>query len=113
MNQKDTASLYEELLAQNAGDRNQAFMYHGVAYYNYNTIILHRQVVEQAIKRKEEETLVEIQKIITELAKISLDSVKIAEFSRVLVEDNPKLAETIAFIIDVELQEKHRRENAD
>ena len=113
MNQKDEASLYEELLAQNAGDRNQAFMYHGVAYYNYNTIILHRQVVEQAIAKKKEKTMAEVVEIIKAVEELSKDSVKIANFAEQLVKINPKLAESLEFILGVELQEKHRRENAD
>ena len=42
------------------------------------------------------------------------DSVGIANFAEQLVKTNPKLAESLEFILGVELQEKARREeNAD
>ena len=59
---------------------------------------------------KKEKDMAEVQEIIEQISTIAEDSVKIANFAEQLVENNPKLAESLEFILGVELQEKHRRE---
>jgi|TARA_B110000240_G_C13211247_1_gene330488 hypothetical protein len=110
MQNEDLVQLYEDLWRQNNEDRRNAFALHGVGHFNYNSVLLHRQVVEQGIKDKERRMAEEVVDVIYALEKMSSDSIKIAEFGRVIVEINPKLAEALEFILSVELQEKHRRE---
>ena len=113
MEHSELIELYEELRRQNQEDRRNAFSLSGVAHYNYNSILRFRQIIERRVEKKQEETMAEVKKIIQKLQEIANDSVKISEFGRIIVEENPKLADTLQFIISVELQEKHRRENAD
>ncbi len=113
MTRSELKELYEELRRQNQEDRRNAFSLSGVAYFNYNSILRFRQIIERRVEEKQEKTMAEVKEIIKKLEEIGSDSTKIAEFGRIIVENNPKLADTLQFIISVELQEKHRRENAD
>ena len=113
MSQREKANYFEELRRQNAEARKDAFAFTGVAYYNYNSIVRYRQGIERIILAEKEETMEKIQEIIQNLNEIGDNSIKLAEFARVIVEENPKLADTLQFILSVELQEMTRRENAD
>ena len=53
----------------------------------------------------------EAQDIVVKLSKLSESSIHLAEVGRLLVEHNPRLAETLQFLISVELEDKHRRDN--
>mgnify|MGYP004403125385 FL=1 len=90
--------------------RTAAFSYLGVAHFNYNSIVGGRQSFERAVLDKEKKTMAEEQEIIKQISTIAKDSVKIAKFAEQLVKDNPQLAESLEFILGVELQEKARRE---
>ena len=113
MSQREKANYFEELRRQNAEARKDAFAFAGVAYYNYNNIIRYRQGIERIILAEKEETMEKIQEIIQNLNEIGDNSIKLAEFARVIVEENPKLADTLQFILSVELQEMTRSKNAD
>ena len=113
MSQREKANYFEELRRQNAEARKDAFAFTGVAYYNYNSIVRYRQGIERIILAEKEETMEKIQEIIQNLNEIGDISIKLAEFARVIVEENPKLADNLQFIISVELQEMTRREDAD
>ena len=101
---------YAEKLKNNMLYRQNAFTLLGVAHFNYNNIVRGRQSLERIILERKEETMAEVQKIIEQIEEIATDSVKIANFGEQLVQINPKLAESLEFILGVELQEKHRRE---
>ena len=113
MSQREKANYFEELRRQNAEARKDAFAFTGVAYYNYNSIVRYRQGIERIILAEKEETMEKIQEIIQNLNEIGDNSIKLAEFARVIVEENPKLDDTLQFIITLELQQMTRRENAD
>ena len=113
MSQREEANYFEELRRQNSEARKDAFAFTGVAYYNYNSIVRYRQGIERLILARQEKTMEKIQEIISKLEEISDNSIKLAEFGRVIVEENPKLADNLQFIISVELQEMTRREDAD
>jgi len=101
---------YDEKLKDNMLYRQNAFTLLGVAHFNYNSVIRGRQSFERIILERKEETMAEVQEIIEKIEEIATDSVKIANFAEQLVKNNPKLAESLEFILGVELQEKHRRE---
>ncbi len=107
------AEVYEELRRQNSEARKDAFALFGVAHYNYNGILRFRQSIERRVLEEQEKTMAEIKEIITKLNEIGDNSIKLAEFARVIVEENPKLADTLQFILSVELQEMTRSKNAD
>ena len=54
--------------------------------------------------------MAEVQEIIKEISTIAKDSVKMAKFAEELVKNNPQFAESLEFLLGVELQEKARRE---
>lgn len=94
--------------------RLAAFSFLGVAHYNHNSIMRAVQHYNERILAKEEEIMAEVQEIIGKVEELANDSVGIANFAEQLVKTNPKLAESLEFILGVELQEKARREeNAD
>tara|TARA_B110000977_G_scaffold191138_1_gene262857 strand:+ start:684 stop:959 length:276 start_codon:yes stop_codon:yes gene_type:complete len=86
-------------------------MFHGLAYFNYNSLALRRQDVERRVQKRQEIITMEANDIVQKLSKLSESSVQLAEVGRLLVEHNPRLAETLQFLISVELEDKHRREN--
>jgi hypothetical protein len=86
-------------------------MYHGLAYFNYNSLILRRQNIERRVQKRQEIITMEAQDIVVKLSKLSESSIQLAEVGRLLVEHNPRLAETLQFLISVELEDKHRRDN--
>ena len=86
-------------------------MYHGLAYFNYNSLILRRQNIERRVQKRQEIITMEAQDIVVKLSKLSESSTQLAEVGRLLVEHNPRLAETLQFLISVELEDKHRRDN--
>lgn len=101
---------YEEKLKDNMLYRQNAFTLLGVAHFNYNSVIRGRQSLERIILDRKEETMAEVKEIIEQVSSIATDSVKIANFAEELVKTNPQLAESLEFILGVELQEKARRE---
>lgn len=101
---------YAEKLKSNMLYRQNAFTLLGVAHFNYNNIVRGRQSLERIILERKEKTMAEVHEIIEKIEEIATDSVKIANFAEQLVKNNPKLAESLEFILGVELQEKHRRE---
>jgi len=103
--------LCEELWRQNESDKVGGLVMLGLGHFNYNSLIRHRQIVEQRVLEKQEKTMAQIEKVIQELTIISEDSIKLAEFSRELVQNKPQLAEKLQFIISVEIEDKHRRDN--
>ena len=57
--------------------------------------------------------MAEVKEIIEKVEELANDSVKLANFAEQLVINNPKLAESLEFILGVELQELARsKENA-
>ena len=57
--------------------------------------------------------MAEVKEIIEKVEELANDSVKLANFAEQLVINNPKLAESLEFILGVELQELARsNENA-
>ena len=90
--------------------RTAAFSYLGVAHFNYNSILGGRQSFERAVLEKEKKAMAEVQEIIKEISTIAKDSVKMAKFAEELVKNNPQFAESLEFLLGVELQEKARRE---
>ena len=113
MEHSELIQLYEELRRQNQEDRRNAFSLSGVAHFNHNSILRFRQSIERRVLEEQEKTMAEIKEIITKLNEIGDNSIKLAEFARVIVEENPKLADTLQFILSVELQEMTRSKNAD
>ena len=101
---------YAKLQERISAYRTAAFSYLGVAHFNYNSIVGGRLRFERAVLDKKEKTMAEVQEIIEQISTIAEDSVKIAKFAEQLVKDNPQLAESLEFILGVELQEKARRE---
>ena len=67
--------------------------------------------VEQEVQKRQEILNMTAQEIVAKLTELSGDSIQLATIGRVLVESNPQLAETLQFLISVELEDKHRREN--
>ena len=93
--------------------RSAAFAYLGVAHFNHNSIMGATYLYDREILDKQEWAMAQVQKIIKMVEALAEDSVGIAMFAEELVEKQPKLAESLEFVLGVELQEKHRRENAD
>ena len=86
-------------------------MFLGLAHFNNNRILLAKQRVEQEVQKRQEILNMTAQDIVAKLTELSGDSIQLATIGRVLVENNPQLAETLQFLISVELEDKHRREN--
>lgn len=86
-------------------------MFLGLAHFNNNRILLAKQRVEQEVQKRQETLNMTAQDIVAKLTELSGDSIQLATIGRVLVESNPQLAETLQFLISVELEDKHRREN--
>lgn len=86
-------------------------MFLGLAHFNNNRILLAKQRVEQEVQKRQETLNMTAQDIVAKLTELSGDSIQLATIGRVLVETNPQLAETLQFLISVELEDKHRREN--
>lgn len=86
-------------------------MFLGLAHFNNNRILLAKQRVEQEVQKRQEILNMTAQEIVAKLTELSGDSIQLATIGRVLVENNPQLAETLQFLISVELEDKHRREN--
>lgn len=86
-------------------------MFLGLAHFNNNRILLAKQRVEQEVQKRQEILNMTAQEIVAKLTELSGDSIQLATIGRVLVESNPQLAETLQFLISVELEDKHRREN--
>ena len=93
--------------------RLAAFSFLGVAHFNHNSIVRAVHLYNEEILDKQERAMAQVQKIIKMVEALAEDSVGIAMFAEELVEKQPKLAESLEFVLGVELQEKHRRENAD
>jgi hypothetical protein len=93
--------------------RSAAFAYLGVAHFNHNSIVGATHLYDREFLDKQERAMAQVQKIIKMVEALAEDSVGIAMFAEELVEKQPKLAESLEFVLGVELQEKHRRENAD
>jgi ABC-type sugar transport system ATPase subunit len=85
-------------------------MFLGLAHFNNNRILLAKQRVEREVQKRQETLNITAQEIVAKLNELSGDSIQIAKIGRVLVEENPQLAETLQFLISVELEDKHRRE---
>lgn len=86
-------------------------MFLGLAHFNNNRILLAKQRVEQEVQKRQDILIMTAQEIVAKLTELSGDSIQLATIGRVLVESNPQLAETLQFLISVELEDKHRREN--
>jgi len=86
-------------------------MFLGLAHFNNNRILLAKQRVEQEVQKRQDILIMTAQEIVAKLTELSGDSIQLATIGRVLVENNPQLAETLQFLISVELEDKHRREN--
>lgn len=86
-------------------------MFLGLAHFNNNRILLAKQRVEQEVQKRQETLNMTAQDVVAKLTELSGDSIQLATIGRVLVESNPQLAETLQFLISVELEDKHRREN--
>lgn len=86
-------------------------MFLGLAHFNNNRILLAKQRVEQEVQKRQDILIMTAQDIVVKLTELSGDSIQLATIGRVLVESNPQLAETLQFLISVELEDKHRREN--
>lgn len=86
-------------------------MFLGLAHFNNNRILLAKQRVEQEVQKRQDILIMTAQDIVVKLTELSGDSIQLATIGRVLVENNPQLAETLQFLISVELEDKHRREN--
>lgn len=86
-------------------------MFLGLAHFNNNRILLAKQRVEQEVQKRQETLNMTAQDVVAKLTELSGDSIQLATIGRVLVETNPQLAETLQFLISVELEDKHRREN--
>ena len=86
-------------------------MFLGLAHFNNNLILLAKQRVEQEVQKRQETLNMTAQDVVAKLTELSGDSIQLATIGRVLVETNPQLAETLQFLISVELEDKHRREN--
>jgi len=86
-------------------------MFLGLAHFNNNRILLAKQWFEQEVQKRQEILNMTAQEIVAKLTELSGDSIQLATIGRVLVESNPQLAETLQFLISVELEDKHRREN--
>ena len=86
-------------------------MFLGLAHFNNNRILLAKQRVEQEVQKRQDILIMTAQDIVAKLTELSGDSIQLATIGRVLVESNPQLAETLQFLISVELEDKHRREN--
>lgn len=86
-------------------------MFLGLAHFNNNRILLAKQRVEQEVQKRQDILIMTAQEIVAKLTELSGDSIQLATIGRVLVETNPQLAETLQFLISVELEDKHRREN--
>ena len=85
-------------------------MFLGLAHFNNNRILLAKQRVEQEVQKRQDILIMTAQEIVAKLTELSGDSIQLATIGRVLVESNPQLAETLQFLISVELEDKHRRE---
>lgn len=93
--------------------RLAAFSYLGVAHYNNYAVVGGRHRIEQGILEKKEKSMAEVKEIIEKVEELANDSVKLANFAEQIVKINPKLAESLEFILGVELQELARsKENA-
>lgn len=93
--------------------RQHAFTLLGVAHFNYNSLIRGRQSFERIVLERKEKSMAEVKEIIEKVEELANDSVKLANFAEQLVINNPKLAESLEFILGVELQELARsNENA-
>ena len=93
--------------------RQNAFTLLGVAHFNYNSLIRGRQTFERIVLERKEKSMAEVKEIIEKVEELANDSVKLANFAEQLVINNPKLAESLEFILGVELQELARsKENA-
>lgn len=93
--------------------RQNAFTLLGVAHFNYNSLIRGRQTFERIVLERKEKSMAEVKEIIEKVEELANDSVKLANFAEQIVKINPKLAESLEFILGVELQELARsKENA-
>ena len=89
--------------------RRDAFALLGMAHYNHNNFLLERQMVDEAIRTKNEKIL----GVVKRLLKGNNASKDIAKLAKLLVKHDKHMANGLATIIGFELQDKERRDNAD
>ena len=105
--QKETKA--EELLEQVRNYRRDALMLLGVGHFNYNRLLLGRQMAE-----RKEQQIQEILGVVKRLLTGDYEPTDINRLAELLVEHDKILANGISTVIGFELEDLHRREhNAD
>ena len=106
--------MYEEvqrLLGKIQEYRRDAFALLGMAHYNSSNSLLERQVVDEISGRIErtEEILGVLKRLLTG----NPAACDVSELAEKLVEHDEQMANGLSVVIGFELEDKHRRENAD